>query len=261
MKNLIFIEGISGAGKSTTVKSLSDKLLQAGYSVEYYLEFDFTNPIDFYCVAYFKQDEYEDLLAQQFEFAEVIENNTIFTGDIRLIRYYKGKIALFPEPLLNFFREREFCWKPCNPVPITEYTRVYRTIWEKFAHDTDRRLDYMLFDGSLFHHPINDLLRNYNASSGRIAEHVNTLLQAVSSLRPAIIYLSTDNVAERLQKARSCRGEPPCSEEQITFWEKRKQADMAVMKKISAPFKLYDISQGNRNDVLLQILNDMVKNN
>lgn len=254
MKKLVFIEGVSGVGKSTLTQKLRNKLREMGYSADYYLEFDSTNPIDFYCVAYFKQDDYADLLAQYAEFAVAIKNNTIFAEDVRLIRYYKGDVAQFPSPLLDLLREREFCWHPTNLVPMAEYTRVYRILWERFAQNTDGHLDYLLFDGSLFHHPINDLMRNYNASSNQVAKHIDTLLDAVSSLHPHIIYLLTNNIAERLQKARINRGETPCSEEQINFWEARKQADIAVMKQLSTPYQLYDISQENWDAVLPEIL-------
>lgn len=259
MKKLVFIEGVSGVGKSTLTQKLRNKLREMGFSVDYYLEFDSTNPIDFYCVAYFKQDEYFDLLKKHTESAVAIRDNTIFADDIRLIRYYKGDIAQFPAPLLGLLREREFCWNPIKLVPMTEYTRVYRILWERFAQNTDSHPDYLLFDGSLFHHPINDLMRNYNATPNQAAEHVHTLLDAVSSLHPHIIYLSTDNIAERLYKAHISRGETPCSKEKIKFWEARKQSDLTVMNQLSTPHKFYDISQENWDALLPEILEQILR--
>ena len=58
---LIFIEGVSGVGKSTITQKICDKLSERGFSVNRWLEFDFPNPIDFYCTAYLKQDDYSDL--------------------------------------------------------------------------------------------------------------------------------------------------------------------------------------------------------
>ena len=52
MTELIFIEGVSGIGKSTMVRMLTEELRAEGYRVQPYVEFDFTNPIDFYCTAY-----------------------------------------------------------------------------------------------------------------------------------------------------------------------------------------------------------------
>ena len=62
MTKLLFIEGVSGVGKSTIMQKLCDKLRGMGYSVDLYREFDFPNPIDFFCTAYFKQYKYETVL-------------------------------------------------------------------------------------------------------------------------------------------------------------------------------------------------------
>lgn len=47
MARLIFLEGISGVGKSTMARSLCDDLQSKGLSAKAYVEFDYTNPIDF----------------------------------------------------------------------------------------------------------------------------------------------------------------------------------------------------------------------
>jgi hypothetical protein len=178
--HLLFIEGVSGVGKTTMTKSLSYKLREAGFSADCYLEFDI-KPIDFYCVAYFKQDEYLDLLAKYSQFAEDITSNTISVADVRLVRYYIGENALFSAPLIDLLHEREFCWQPQNPVPFSEYTRVNRLVWEHFAKANDGKTDYLLFDGSLFHHPINDMIRNYAASHKQCSEQINSLLKPLKN--------------------------------------------------------------------------------
>ena len=242
---LIFIESVSGVGKSTTTKKICDKLREMNFSVGYYLEGDFANPIDFFCTAYFNQDEYDNLLAEYNEFSDDIKANTIIADDIRLIRYYNRETPLFFEPLLNVLRKYEFCWNPINLVPISEYTRVYKSVWGNFARNVSNQRDYIIFDGSLLHHPINDMMRNYNASYNEIFYHVNTLIEAVNLLNPQIIYLSSDDVAERLVQARISRNQSPPSAEQILFWEKRKQMDMSVIRQLSITHDIYDISHDN----------------
>ena len=51
MTELIFIEGVSGVGKSTMVSKIAKDLEEQGYKIKAYLEFDFANPIDFYSTA------------------------------------------------------------------------------------------------------------------------------------------------------------------------------------------------------------------
>ena len=250
MTKLIFIEGVSGVGKSTITQKLCDKLCGMGYSVDRYREFDFPNPIDFYSTAYFKKNEYEALLAEYYWLVEDTKNNTVIADDVRLVRYYNQKTPLFPEPLLGKLRDREFCWNPANLIPLSEYTRVYKSVWEQFVQTTSNQLDYLIFDGSLIHHPINDMTKNYNATSEQITCHLNTLIETVGSFHPQIIYLSSDNVAERLKKARAGRNETPPSDGQIRFWENRKVIDLAVMRRLSIPYDVYDISRENWDSMI-----------
>ena len=249
IKNLIFIEGVSGVGKTITAQ----KLRGMGFSADCYLEFNFTNPIDFYCTAYFTQDNYAALLAEYPEFSNDIKRNTIKADKVSLVRYYNGNIPLFAEPLLNVFRNHEFCWNPINHVPFSEYTHVYISVWEQFAHSKKNQIDYLIFDGSLFHHPINDMIRNFNVSCDQAISHINSLIEIVLSLNPRIVYLSSENVAERLHDARLSRKETPPSAEQIQFWEERKRIDFGVMKQLAIPFDIYNIFDGNWDSITNKI--------
>lgn len=253
MLRLIFVEGVSGVGKTVMTRKLRDILRESGFRADCYLEFDPSNPIDFYCAAYFDRDGYDDIRAQYPGQIDKIEENTVFADDVRLVRYYKRDIPQFEESLLSYMGEREFCWRPRRPVPMAEYTRVYRIIWENFARNTEG-YDYLLFDGSLIHHPANDLTRNYGASRHQIARHVNMLLESVTSLHPRVVYLSAGNIAQRLQRARVNRGEKPCLTDGLKFWEERRRTDMAILKKVAVPYRLYDISKENWDELLPEIL-------
>jgi len=114
-----------------------------------------------------------------------------------------------------------------------------------FSQKTNKQTDFLIFDGSLFHHPINDLMRNYGATRDQIAFHVNTLTESVISLNPQVVYLWVDNTAERLHKAHISRNQPLPSKEKIQFWEDRKQMDLAVLKQLMLSYDFYDISQEN----------------
>jgi len=217
VKNLIFIEGVSGVGKTTMARNVFNKLRDMGFAVECFLEPDFKNPIDFHKTAYFKQDEYVNLLLTFNDFRKDIEYYTTIADDVRLVSYYNDKTPLFAEPLLSVFIEHEFCYHPVNPVSLSEYTRVYKIIWENFARNVNTSLDYIIFDCSLISHPINDLIRNYNVSQNQAIYHVNTLIETIKSLNPRIVYLSSDNVAERLCDARISRNQKPPTKKQIDF--------------------------------------------
>lgn len=61
MTELVFMEGVSGVGKSTITRALAEQFRSHGYAVREYLEFDSANPIDFYCTACLSVEEYDRL--------------------------------------------------------------------------------------------------------------------------------------------------------------------------------------------------------
>lgn len=254
MTQIVFIEGVSGVGKSTTAGKLADDLRARGYRVRSYLEFDL-NPIDFYCTAYLTTSEYQQLCETFAESAARIREYTIDAGKARLVRYYDGDTPLFTEPLLGILREHEFCWNPKNPVSLADYTEAYFEVWKSYVDGLDTSLDFIIFDGSLLHHPINDMMRNYQVSGEYAAKHVRTLLEALGNIPKAVFYLKTDDIAAQLRRAHIDRAENPPTDTDIRFWETRYQNDMYVIGAIDMPCTVLNVSNGEWDAARERILN------
>ena len=254
LPELIFIEGVSGVGKSTMVRLLAQDLRALGYSVRDYVEFDYTNPIDFYCTAYFTAEQYEKLCADYPSSADAIRTNTVCAGKAKLVRYFDGDTPLFSEPLLSELALHEFCYKPTHLVPIEEYTSAYREVWRSWASALDKTYDFIIFDGSLLHHPINDMMRNYEIKGEGAIPHITALLDSLGGIKRHIFYLKTDNVQKQLEKAYLDRSQGTPSDKQIHFWEARYQNDLIVLHSISEEYEIYDISVGNWDSVREEIL-------
>ncbi len=149
---------------------------------------------------------------------------------------------MFAEPLLTILREREFCWRPSNPLPFTEYSRVYQLVWQEFARNRLDEFDFWLFDGSLLHHPLNDMLRNYQVSLDQATGQIRSLSAALSDWPAQVFYLATENVAEHLTQARKNRNQAALTLEQLRFWQNRKQMDLAVLPNLSLTYDLIDLT-------------------
>ena len=253
MTELIFLEGVSGIGKSTMARMLADELTAAGYRVRAYLEFDFTNPIDFYCTAYLSAGEYRNLCERFPDERDALRKYAVPAGEVRLVRYFDEDTPLFAPVLLAELRKKEFCYHPAHLVSMDEYTEAYRHVWTDFAESIDDTFDFLLFDGSLLHHPINDMMRNYHITGEQAVPHVRTLLESLGGRKRRIFYLETADIAAQLARAHADRGQNPPSAEDIAFWETRHKNDRIVLEHIAEDIRIYDVSAGNWDSVREQI--------
>ena len=259
MPQILFIEGVSGVGKSTLVSRLTQWLSGQGYSVKSWVEFDFTNPIDFYCTAVVSSGEYEDLCSRYPASVETLRRYTVAADDdIKLVRYYNEDTPLFEQPLLSELWDREFCYEPKNPVPLSDYTGVYQAVWRQYFSTPGQETDYLIFDGSLLHHPINDMMRNYHADKEQILCHIRQLLGTLGSQERTIYYLRTDDIAAQLARAHTDRRQNPTSAKEVEFWRQRYENDQFVLQSIDEKNKILDVSHNGWNNALEIILADLV---
>jgi len=195
MNKIIFIEGISGVGKTTTTTHLSKKLQNEGYKVACYLEGDDNNPLD------------------------------PFGGT------YPPKI------------------------PIIDYFETYKQYWQIFM-ENEFDSDFMIIDGGLLHHQINDLIREYSASDIVIADYLSNLLTIIQPLNPILFYFSSDNVGKRLIQARISRKQSAPTIDKIKFWENRKRVDLFVLERL--PIKTHMINTGNGWDSIPKTITEYI---
>lgn len=259
MPELIFIEGVSGVGKSTLTKMLAEDLRALGYSVREYIEFDYTNPIDFYCTAYFSLEEYNSLCAAHLQFADLIRENSVCAGNAMLVRYYNQDVPLFSGPLLSDLAQHEFCYHPKQLISLEEYSAAYEAVWRNWAANLDDTYDFLLFDGSLLHHPINDMMRNYGVDGEGGLPHILTLLRSLGQLKRHIFYIKTNQIGEQLTKAHLDRNQDVPTEKQINFWEQRYQNDQLVLQNLPEKTQVFDVSSGNWDAVRDRIVEQLTQ--
>ena len=257
MTKLIFLEGVSGVGKSTMAKKICEDLRSEGKNAKTYVEFDYTNPIDFYCVAYYTAEEYETLCLEYPQYENTIQTNTVHAGNARLIHYFNEDTPLFEEPLLSEFMEREFCYNPRNPVSLEDYSEAYVAVWKNYVASIRDDMDYIIFDGSLLHHPINDMIRNYSATKEQVLMHIQKLLDSLGKTEYELYYLQTADIATQLQIAYHNRGQNQPDDSAIVFWEKRYTYDCFVLSHIDSGYCSYDVTN-KWNDVEQEIVKELL---
>lgn len=260
MKHVIFIEGVSGVGKSTTVNLLAKRLRDLGYSVSSHLEDDADGPLDLCWTAYLTKEEYDSIAIAYPAYADKLAQSIIEQSDYILLQYQIGSTPLFPPELHHELCKREFCYNPVNSiVPLSTFTEVFVARWQKFVHSKEAAsVDFAVFDGSLISHMTNDLIRNYNASKDQVLHHLEHLIQAVLSLNPVIYYLASQNVCQQLIHARESRGQAFPTDTQIKFWEQRMRMDLSVLPELSLDAHIADISNKDWQLIISKIITNIL---
>jgi hypothetical protein len=258
MRKIIFVEGISGAGKSTVSVMLCEKLCGLGYPAGCFLEGDTDSPLDLFYTAYLTMLEYAGMLREYPGFADKLQKNSIIAPDYALVRYRDTRSKYYAPRLCEYLESREFCYNAAAPPPMREYSNVFVRLWRRFAQSSEIDCDFLIFDGSLLHHQINDLIRNYNAGEYEIAVHLTALLRTVGAYNPVVLYLLTDEVGKQLTEARKSRGKAPPTADEIAFWEKRKRTDLSVLEKLPAETFIADITDGSRDYLTDKIIGMLI---
>jgi len=244
MKRLVFIEGVSGVGKSTTAETLCYALRDLGLAARCYLEGDANNPVDLFGCAYLTAKEFAGVLKQHPHEAEKLLRHSNRTDDYTLVRYRDRNTDYFFAPLLDWLKEHEGFYRPAHPMPLDCYTKVFVDCWQRYLASRAMVSDIAIFDGCFLYHRMNDLVNNYGANDDQIIMHLNALLAAMLPHKPYLFYLSAQDVSERLTEARKARAQAPASAECIATEINRNQRQQVVLKQIPVEKRVFDISNG-----------------
>lgn len=255
MKKLVFVEGVSGVGKSTTAVKLHNVLNDLGFRAVCHLEGEADNPVDFFNSAYLTKTEFSQLLQDYPSDTYALINNSVQEAQYVLVHYGDRNTTYFVPPLLDVLKTHEGFYKPVKPITNEQYTQVFADCWRRFARQSQDNADYAIFDGSFLYHRANDLIQNYNATDEMIAAHLKSLLSAMVPYNPLLFYLSSKDVGVRLIRARESRGQAAATDAQFDFEVERKSRQMKVLKLLPIQARIIDISDGWEN-----MIDDMIKN-
>lgn len=244
MKKLVFVEGVSGVGKSTTAVKLRNVLNDLGFRAVCLLEGEADNPVDFFNCAYLTKTEFSQVLQDYPSDTHVLINNSVQEAKYVLVHYGDRNTTYFAPPLLDVLKAHEGFYKPVKPITIEQYTEVFADCWRRFLRQDQGNVDFAIFDGSFLFHRANDLIQNYNATDEMIAAYLVALLSAMSPYNPLLFYLSSKDVGERLIQARKSRGQATPTETQIAFELERKKRQIQILELLRIQAHIFDISGG-----------------
>ena len=215
---LILVEGIPGAGKTTTARKIKEKLIDEGKEAILYEE-GMSHPADMAWNACLKEDEYNDFIKKCSEMWEgskkSISKEELISRIQRQTRIEDNNVILaytkidFPEDcywsLIGDVASKEIC---DGRKSLDEFRDIHLRRWSKFAEQALFNDNIYIFECAFLQNHIFELLGVYEKSDEEIYLYLKSLLETVKSLSPSIVYIEPSSVEDIIIQAANERKSP-----------------------------------------------------
>lgn len=215
---LILVEGIPGAGKTTTARKIKEKLIDEGKEAILYEE-GMSHPADMAWNACLKEDEYNDFIKKCSEMWEgskkSISKEELISRIQRQTRIEDNNVILaytkidFPEDcywsLIGDVASKEIC---DGRKSLDEFRDIHLRRWSKFAEQALLNDNIYIFECAFLQNHIFELLGVYEKIDEEIYLYLKILLETVKSLSPSIVYIEPSSVEDIIIQAANERKSP-----------------------------------------------------
>lgn len=238
---LILVEGLCGTGKSTLAERLHRYLLEQGISSSFFDEGADGHPTSLNWHAFFREEEFKELLERYPNTADVIRSRAIKDGCNYLLPYRGVKEFGEWSELYAVLKSRELCWTDVPVASLSEFTYSIRQRWARFAELAGASENVFVLEAVFFQHQIHDLLRHYQAIDRQIEQHIHGIAARISAMNPVLIYLTHPNVRKQQIWISSVRSKPHfATEKNIRFMESRKRIELGLLDTLPFPTHVID---------------------
>lgn len=206
MTRLILIEGFHGVGKSTLAKKMGTTLCTEAQDQHIYLRTQAPNPLDINRLARFTPKQYDTFSAllrreapaganvdADLEKCISREGEHIFVNWFVLAEAY----SLSLERTMKYALAHELCE---GRVSFEQYRAVCLARWSAFGADADPQGVYLM-EGTLFQHPIMDLLGYYRLCDEDICGFLMELLSCLEHVSVKLVYVTVEDIEAALLRA------------------------------------------------------------
>lgn len=194
MSRLLLIEGIPGAGKTSTASRLADLLRAAGQRCVLFLEGD-PQPADLCWQWWLSHEEFDALLRRWPDAAETLRASS-WQGragvSVAYTKLDRDRLGSGWAEVERATADRE----PFNGVVAPErFVDILATRWAELGQDEAPRAGYVIFESALLQNTIIELVLWAQWDAARIAVALKRLLGSVAAMSPVVLRLVTADVA------------------------------------------------------------------
>lgn len=202
MAQLVMVEGLPGAGKSTAAAFVEDWLAQRGVPVRRFAEGRTDHPVDFEQVAVLTGAQLEQVLADFPEQRTELARTAQRRDELWLVR--DRDRAHWPVPLRERLRAVDAY---DGDVTSRVHTRVLLDSWRRFTDEVRDEQAVYVVECVFLQNPVCALLARHDRPVGELAAHVRALAEAAAPLDPLLVHLDAGDPAPVLAAAAAQR--PP----------------------------------------------------
>lgn len=207
---LVVVEGIWGAGKTTTAQAVRDDLETAHHATRLYLEGNLQHPADYDKVACLTCDEYDRLCDMYPAIREKIAPLAEHRLGYYFVYYGKGQAQerlVVSEDVLAELARYDIYDGNLSPA---RHCEVHVDKWCQFALNQRSARDIVIFECCFLQNPITALMGRYDVSEVEMIDHVLRLSDIIQPLNPILIYLRPENIRTSLQRIFETRSPDWC---------------------------------------------------
>ena len=202
---LILVEGIPGAGKTSTASYISSYLNQKNIANKLYKEGDLDHPADYESTACLSKDEYREIQSQLKVDKRLFSNYTTNKEDYYLIEYgklYHDKKINISNEILNRLADSDI-----YNLPLAKHSHLIKDKWINFAKKAVTQEQLYIFECCFLQNPLTTMMAYHNTSKDYIIKHIKELKKAISELSPLLILLEPKNIEDQFDRVKKERSE------------------------------------------------------
>ncbi len=177
----IFIEGISGTGKSTLLTILENKLNYRGYR-----EGDLS-PVDLFRCCYVTTKEYNTILNKYSMLQSEIEKNTLCENEMKVISYLK-----IITDIKGFHKDLEQYEIYNGNVPFEKFQKVILHRFKNFNYTNN------IFECSFFQNILTTIILFYDLETDEILNFYKEIIETVANKNFKLIYIKSENIEQTI---------------------------------------------------------------